>query len=142
MNTKAKAKDNMRHSLWKHDATRFLLHLCMILSPGIVHGLVPPTPRYSFNVERLARMKEVHDGLTNETLGNRLPICVNHPDWTGQGIVAEDCQIVIDRVYDHYKDHFWIYYQFISPYGMPMPIKPVLVPTPIKVSYGTLDPDK
>lgn len=98
------------------------------LLAGIAHGMVLPTP--DFALTQVSVNRSSHALLTNE-----VPICVDNRDWIGQGIQDDDCVVVIDYMYGHYKDYFFNRYQFAMPESRAFGLESV-VRTPIKLKYS------
>ena len=111
--------------------------IIILLTPNIVHGGVLPRLQRASQAENLSAANGMLNTSMSGTHGHHLPICVDHPTWTGQGIRNDDCQVVTRRFYNLYKDYFWRYYQFAAPDAMPGQVGPdEVVRTPIKMSYS------
>lgn len=113
----------------------------LLLTASSVHGVVLPVQQRSSRADILAAANGMLNTSTTGTHGHRLPICVDHPTWTGQGIRNDDCEVATKAIYDHYKNYFWQYYQFATPDAIPKKAGPeYVVRTPIKLSYSLYFP--
>ena len=111
--------------------------IIMLLTPNIVHGGVLPGSQRSSKAEIPSAANSTLNMSMSRMHGHHLPICVDHPTWTGQGIRNDDCQVVTKRLYNLYKDYFWSYYQFADRDAIPGEVGPEeVVRTPIKLSYS------
>ena len=113
----------------------------MLLTPKYVYGGFLSGQQRSSKAEILSAANGTHNESRSGTHGHNLPICVDHPTWTGQGIRNGDCEIVTKALYDHYKNYFWRYYQFADRDAIPKKIGPEeVVRTPIKMSHSMCSP--
>ena len=129
--------DSRHPAMFKINNLLWAMTVAMLLTPSSVHGGVLFAQQRSSEAETLAAANGTFNASTSAMHGHRLPICVDHPTWTGQGIRNEHCEVVTRVLYDRYKDYFWRYYRFATRDTTPQKVGPEdIVRTPFKVSYS------